>query len=250
MEFSLQESANFILEENNPPALRAIELFAFLVALHLGRSHRKICGPRASDDEASTILDIPSRTIENARILAAMKFLDRIEQEWKEKTGSDSIIISELIKNHEYEEIINQIIFANGGWGRLRFVYSVRALEKKLERRKTQARKVARIIEFSFRFQPNSEKPKQIGGVTMATDIVTSCKYFRIDGKDSQLEKSWSVLQNSAPFFYLTYVLKHPFYLKKIAGKNFPQRFLRMVLDQAKLVEFFGHYNSLAPAGL
>jgi hypothetical protein len=126
MEFNLQESANFILEENNLPALRAIELFTFLVALHLGKSRRNICGARANVDKASTILDIPSNTIANAKILAAMKFLDRIEEEWKEKTGRDSVVLSEMIKNPEYEGIFNQVILANGGWRRLRFVYSVR----------------------------------------------------------------------------------------------------------------------------
>jgi hypothetical protein len=245
MKFDLQESVDFILDQNNLPALRAIELFTFLVALHLGRSRRKICGPSATDDKPSLIVKISSKTAINTRILAAMKFLDRIEQEWKEKMGRDSIVLSELIKDPEYEEIMNRIILANGSWRKLRFVYSVRALENKLRKWKRQARNVARIIEFSFRFQPDPKKPKQIGGVTMAIDIVTTCDYFNVAVKDSQLEKSWSDLQSAAPFFYLIYPQKHTFFLKKLAGKNFAHRFQRMVLDQGKLVDFFGQYNSL-----
>lgn len=174
-----------------------------------------------------------------------MKFLDRIEQDWKEKAGRDTIILSELIKDPEYEEIINRIILANGGWRKLRFVYSVRALEKNLRKWKTQARNVARIIEFSFRFQPNPKKRKQIGGVTMAIDIVTTSDYFHVAVKDSQLEKSWSDLQSAAPFFYLIYVQKHSFFLNKLGGKKFAHRFQRMALDQGKLIDFFGQYNSL-----
>jgi hypothetical protein len=246
MKFDLQQSVDFILDQNKLPALRAIELFAFLVALHLGSSRRKICGPRATDERASLVLDISSKTIINAKILAAMKFLDRIEQDWKEKTGRNSIVLSELIKDDpEYEEIISKIILANGSWRKLRFVYSVRALENKLRSLKRQARNVARIIEFSFRFQPDPKKPKHIGGVTMAIDIVTSSKYFHVAGKDSQLEKSWSDLQSAAPFFYLIYVQKHSFFLNKLAGKKFAHRFERVALDQGKLIDFFGQYNSL-----
>ena len=79
----------------------------------------------------------------------------------------------------------------------------------------------------------------------MAIDIVTSCSYFQVAGKDSQLEEAWSDLQSAAPFFYLTYVQKHPFFFNKLAGKNFAHRFLRMALDQDKLIDFFGQYNSL-----
>jgi hypothetical protein len=79
----------------------------------------------------------------------------------------------------------------------------------------------------------------------MAIDIVTTCKYFGVTGKRSQLENHWSGLQSSAPFLYLTYVTKHPFFLNKIAGKNFAHRFLRKVSDRAKLIDFFGQYNSL-----
>src|SRR3954465_5698929 len=121
MKFNLQESIDFILDQNNLPALRAIELFTFLVALHLGRSSRKICGPRATDEKASLVLDISSKTILNAKILAAMKFLDRIEQDWKEKADRDSIVLSELSKDPEYEEIINRIIHPYGSWRKLRF---------------------------------------------------------------------------------------------------------------------------------
>jgi hypothetical protein len=246
MKFNLQESVNFILDPNKLPALRAIELFAFLIALHLGKSDRKICGQRATDDKTSLVLNVSEKTIVNARILAGMKFLDQIEQNWIAKTGRDRVVLSELIKDPEYEEIINRIIFANGGWRKLRFVYSVRFLERKLRRWKTQARNVARIVEFSFRFEPNPKKRRQLGGVTMAIDIVTACKYFPVSVKDSQLEKSWSDLQSAAPFFYLIYVKKqHSFFLKKLAGKAFARRFARMAADQGKLTNFFGQYNSL-----
>jgi hypothetical protein len=200
----------------------------------------------AKGSKSSLVLDMPRKTVRAARMLSAMKFLDRIEQDWKLKQAPEILpIFRRMIEIPEYEEIANEIIVANGSWYKLRFLESVRDLESELRDWKTQARNVARIIEFSFRYEPNPKKPKQLGGVTMATDIVTSVLYFKVGVKDSQLEKIWSRLQCAAPFFYLIYVRKYPFYLKKIAGARFAERFLQLASDQVRLVEFFAQYNSL-----
>jgi hypothetical protein len=94
-------------------------------------------------------------------------------------------------------------------------------------------------------FGPNPKKPKQIGGVTMATDIVTKAPYFKVKKKKSQLEKSWSSLKSSAPFLYLIYVQKHPFRIYKPAGKHIGERFLTKILNREDLHEFFTSYNFL-----
>ena len=86
---------------------------------------------------------------------------------------------------------------------------SIRDLEDKLSEPRRRARPIARIIEFSCRFVPNPSKPKRLGGVTMATDIVTSVSYFKVGVKDSILEEWWRDQQSAAPFFYLIYVLKY-----------------------------------------
>jgi hypothetical protein len=247
MQFNLQDSVDYILNTDHSPQLRAIELFTFLVVLHGGASRKMIAGNRRTNENGSSlILDVPRKLVSAARILPAIKFLDRIEQDWRLKTGSNSLpVFRKMIEIPEYEEIANDIIVANGSWYKLRFLDSVRDLESELEDWKRQARSVARIIEFSFRFEPNPKKPRQLGGVTMAIDIVTSVPYFRVKVKDSQLEKAWSRLQSGAPFLYLIYVQKYPFYLREIAGSSFAERFLAMASDQARLLEFFAQYNVL-----
>jgi len=123
---------------------------------------------------------------------------------------------------------------------------SIRDLEGDLSEPRRRARSVARIIEFSRRFVPNPSKPKQLGGVTMATDIVTSCSYFKVAVKDSTLEEWWRNLQSAAPFFYLIYVQKYPFFLDKIVSRDFARRYLARVDDRTTLLEFFSAYNSVA----
>jgi hypothetical protein len=247
MQFNLQASVDFILNTDHSPRLRAIELFTLLVVIHGGASRASIVGHRAlTDSDSSLVLNVSSKIVRSARTLSAMKFLDRMEQDWKEKNDSESSpTMKQMIENPEYEEVIRKIITANGSWYKLRFLGSVRDLENDLTDWKKQARNVARIIEFSHRYEPNPKKPKHLGGVTMAIDIVTCTSYFKVDVKDSQLEKSWARLKSAAPFFYLIYIRKYPFYLKAIAGARFAERFIQMVSDQVRLLEFFAKYNSL-----
>jgi hypothetical protein len=247
MQFNLQKSVDYIFHADHSPRLRAIELFTFLVVLHGGASRTMIAGHRRPKrGDSSLVLDVPQKLTRAARVLLAMNFLDRIEHDWKQKTGSNSLpVFRKMIEIPEYEEIANDVIVANGSWYKLRSLESGRDLKSELGDWKRQARSVARIIEFSFRFEPNPKKPRQLGGVTMATDIVTNVPYFRVKVKDSQLEKAWSRLQSAAPFLYLIYVQKYPFYLRNIAGSSLAERFLAMVSDRARLLEFFAQYNAL-----
>jgi hypothetical protein len=250
MDFNLQEAIDHIVDTQRTPELRAIEFFTFLVALHLGRSKTKVTGfSSPANKSPSLILKITEKGIRDAKILCAMKFLDRIEQGWKIKNGQDVVpTIRDMIKIPAYEAILNQVILSNGSWYKLRYLDSVRDLEHKLAIRKKRARDVSRIIEFSFRFDANPLKRKQRGGVTMATDIVTRAPYFKVGVKKSQLEEAWSHLRSAAPFLYLIYVQKYPYYLKKISGTQLAERLLAMIANQDRLLEFFAQYNFLIEA--
>jgi hypothetical protein len=247
MKFDVQKAVDYIVDEKNPTRHRAIELFAFLVALHVGRSLVKVSGTKAvkSQIESKLVLNVPKKQLRAARMLAAMKMLDQLETSWARENDGKKPTLRRMSKIEEYEEIFNQIILKSGSWYRIRHLQSIRDLEEELVELRRRARSVARIIEFSCRFVPNSNKPKQLGGVTMATDIVTSVPYFQLEVKDSTLERWWSDQQSAAPFFYLIYIQKYPFFLNKIVGKNFAQRFVARVEDRTKLLEFFSAYNSV-----
>jgi hypothetical protein len=146
----------------------------------------------------------------------------------------------------KYLEIHNQIILKNGSWNRIGRLQSIHDLKEELSEPRRRARSIARIIEFSCRFAPNPSKPKQLGGVTMATDIVTSSSYFKVEVKDSTLEEWWRDQQSAAPFFYLMYVQKYPFFLGKIVGKRFALRYLARIDGRQTLLEFFSAYNCVA----
>ena len=247
MKFEVQKAVDYILDQRNSRHLRAIELFAFLVALHLGRSSVKVSGRRASQpqNEVNLVFDVSKRQLRAARMLAAMKMLDQLETDWAVEHEGQEPTMEKMAKLEGYEEVFNQIILKNGSWYRIRHLQSIRDLEDDLSEPRRQARSIARIIELSCRFVPNPKKPKQLGGVTMATDIVTSRSYFKVAVKDSTLEEWWSDRQSAAPFFYLMYVQKYPFFLGKIVGRRFARRYMARVDDRTTLLEFFAAYNAV-----
>jgi hypothetical protein len=247
MKFDVQKAVDYILDQQNSQRLRAIELFALLVALHVGRSCVKVSGKKAAQaqNDNNLVFNVSKKRLRAARMLAAMKMLDQLETDWAAENDDRKPTMKRMAKLKGYEEIYNRIILKNGSWYRIRHLQSIRDLEDELLEPRRRARSVARIIEFSCRFVPNPSKPKHLGGVTMATDIVTNSNYFRVGVKDSTLEEWWRDQQSAAPFFYLLYVQKYPFFLNKIVGKNFARRYLAKADERAKLLEFFSAYNSV-----
>jgi len=189
------------------------------------------------------VLDVSKRQLRAAKMLAAMKMLDQLQTDWVAENDGQEPTMERMAKLEGYEEIYNQIILKNGSWYRIRHLQSIRDLEDELSEPRRRARSIARIIEFSCRFVPNPSKPKQLGGVTMATDIVTRVSYFKVEVKDSTLEEWWRDQQSAAPFFYLIYVQKYPFFISKIVGKHFAQRYLARIGNRTTLLEFLSAYS-------
>ena len=221
--------------------------FVLLVALHFGESRVKVSSKRASlsPNKNNLVINVSEEKLRAARMLAAMKFLDQIETDWRAENDGQEPTMDKMAKLKGYEEIYNEIILKNGGWYRIRHLQSIRDLEDDLSKPRRQARSIARIIEFSCRFVPNPSRPKHLGGVTMATDIVTTTKYFKVAVKDSTLEEWWKDRQSAAPFLYLIYVQKYPFRLNKIVGRHFARRYLAKINDCSSLSEFLFAYNSV-----
>ena len=79
MKFDLQDSIDFILDKNNSAQLRAVELFTFLVALHLGRSATTISGHGSLKNECPSLtLKVPDAVEKTQFVPAAILKNDSI----------------------------------------------------------------------------------------------------------------------------------------------------------------------------
>jgi hypothetical protein len=247
MKVDIQKAVDFILDDSKDRYLRAIKLFEFLVALHLGKPRLKITDKKTPPppDETNLTLDVSDEDLRAARMLAGLKMLNQLEDDWEAANPNKKATLRRMIEVKSYSEIHNKIILKNGSWYRIRHLPSIRSFEDQLWRPRWEARRVARIIEFSCRFVFNPAKRKQLGGVTMAIDIVTTMKYFKPRVKKSTLEKYWSWHQSAAPFFYLIYVRKFPFHLAGIVHAKFAKRYLSKINNRSVLIEFFQSYNAV-----
>lgn len=245
--YDIQKAVDFILNRDKPAPLRAIKLFTLLVALHAGRSKAIVTGRGASLSQNSLVISVPRQVLRHARLLAGMKFLDHFESEWRARNPGVRATLADMAIVGDYDRIYTSIILKHGGWKKIRFTPSVQVFERQVRAWKRNARDVARIIDFSTRFEQDPAKRRLIGGVTMAIDIVTTNpgkKYFRTKKKSTQLEKAWSQQKSAAPFHYLLYTRKYPFFLKTIAGRRFAEKWLARIEDREGLLEFFAAYNA------
>jgi hypothetical protein len=122
MKFDVQKAVGYVLDEQNSPQLRAIELFALLVALHVGRSRVKVSSRNGSrpQNESNLALDVSERRLRAAKMLAALKMLDQLETDWIAENGGQEPTMERMAKLEGYKDVFNQIILKNGSWNRIR----------------------------------------------------------------------------------------------------------------------------------
>ena len=248
MKYKIQAAVSYIIDDTKPASLRAIKLFTLFVVLHTGISTAKVTGHKASEAENSLILRVSKKTVQAARLLAAMKFLDRIETEWKEANPGQRTSLKKMSQIPEYREIYDKVILRNGSWYRIRYTEGLRQFEADLQKTLKKARDVACVIDFSACYIPSKDRPKLLGSITMAIDIVTSGdakSFFGTSVSDSQLEAAWKDMKSAAPFFFLLYFQKYDYFWNLIAGKKFDARWLNRAQDTSALIEFFSAYNAV-----
>lgn len=180
----------------------------------------------------------------NARVLAAIKLLEHIEQ--------DMAPLREFYKRMDdtrYRTVL-PLIFSEGGARQLRQMGTAGDFWQQIVIRMGEASNVASLVEFSHRFARHGEpRPRQLGGITMATDFVAKAESI----SKSTLKNRRKDYAAHAVFLYL--MLRHHgnFKPQKLSGKNFATRLLAQADNTAATRNFFADYASLrknlAPRG-
>lgn len=248
VKYNINRAAERILDLERHPDLRAIDLFVFIVALHAGKATGSVAGSSSQPEGNTLIVDVPPKTLRDARLLAGMKFLESIEKRWREKNVDKKPTLRRMAANPRFKRIYDKVILRYGSWYKLRYSVALRDLEHSAKLWTSQAKDVAHLIEFSVRFAPNVQKPKQVGGITMAVDILAGedvARHFGTRVKKTVLNDEWSRLKCAAPFLYLLYVQKHDFDLNGITSANFAKKWRKRAKNNLQLEEFFTSYNSL-----
>jgi len=224
---------------------RAISLFEFQTAVYRPKAFQRFVKTQAA-------LSAPTKILRTARIFAAIRILEKIEKDLKQKKNDRVISIQDLAADEAYRSIFDDVIASNGGWTRIRHSPSARNFDwgtHVKDRRK--ARAAARIVDFSYRFSEHKvslQYPgrKNPGGVEAGRYVVRKA-YGRHVSK-STIKTWWREYQCSSPFLYL--LLKQGFDLKppKVSSKYFLEVLLRQVDDVGALRRYFSAYQIVRSA--
>src|SRR5260370_19406636 len=115
--------------DQRPLYMRAISLFEFEVSLLFRRG----------------------RLPKKARLFAAIKLMEQLEQEMK-MNHSRPNTLKDLASDDEYCRIFDEVIGPAGGWRRIRRALSDREFDDDVDARIKEAKAVAEVIDFSYRF--------------------------------------------------------------------------------------------------
>jgi hypothetical protein len=238
---SLDQIVGRLIDDKDSARRRAIRLFEFQVAVFDPYSFRQLVASK-NDQRA------PSKLLRTARIFAAIRFLEAIEEKLQQENPAKPVSIAQLAENTDFQTIFDDEIAPNGGWRQIRNSRSVRSFDKKIKNQRKKANAVANYIDFSYRYDQYCIDPKRKGGITAACSVVRTASSYQSKMSRSTSKKRWSDFHSTAPFLYL--LLKQSFDLAppRVGSLDFSETLLKQVTDITILRCFFRAYQQLCEA--
>jgi hypothetical protein len=228
MSLDLDETASFLTDDVESIYLRAIRLFEFQICLFF---------PKALSTEKI------DNWHANARLLAALKFLEGFEIAAKD--NKEAVSLRKLAANSDYAEIFDKIILKTGGSRGIRSVARSDEFDKQIKFRRRQAGVVTKLVDFSYRFACLNIKTRAKGGVTMARSIVSTAPSYKCVRKLSTLKTRWREYGRTAGFLYLLAVQRFELIPCPVTSNKFTKRLLKQANDIEHIREFFQAYQHL-----
>ena len=250
---SLEHLVQSLISEGDSTArvFRAIKLFEFEVALLHPNSFELLLKNEGVSTESTARL-------RSARIFAAIKILEKIEADVKKARNVNLISIRDLAADEYYRSVFDDIIFANGGWYRIRHSMRARDFDSNIDDRSDEAKAAANVVDFSYRFSINgtrspSSRRRNPGGLDAARYVVRTARSYKSASSETKMKNRWRAYGSTAIFLYL--ILNQKFDLKppRVSSGKFLEDLWRQADDVDQLRCFFRAYQivqqALAPLG-
>jgi hypothetical protein len=240
---SLKQIVEQMLDESKHRYIRAIRLYEFQTAIYRPKAFERLIkarvGPRA-----------PTEILRTARILAAIRVLEKIEVDQNHRKS-----IRDLVADETYCSIFDDVIAVNDGWRRIRHSPSARNFDRgtrlKGKNKKPEAQAAANIVDYSYRFSKHLAnvphgKRKNPGGVDAAKYVVrNSVKPFV---SKSSMKSYWRRYHFSAIFLFLMFNQQFDLRPPRVSSKKFLERLLRQTDNIEVLRRFFCAYQTVRAA--
>jgi len=244
---SLDQLVEFLIHERGSESLyiRAIRLFEFQVALFYPKEYQKLLAS-THDNRA------PTTFLRGVRTYVASRFLDDIQAKLKPKYKSKPTPFGLLMKHPDYRKLF-ALFTANGGLLRMRRSHSEMSLDKQISKRRKRAEIAAKLIDFSYRFEP-PQRGRWKCGITTAIFVVGNASSYGVNKKSkNSVQPFWKEFKSTSIFLYLLLSQDIRLMPPKISKKSFSKMLLSQAKDVVALRNFFRAYQHiceiLAPKG-
>lgn len=181
----------------------------------------------------------------DARLFAAIKLLEYLEQRVRETTGEEVLSLRALASDPEYVEIFDTVIATSGGWRAIRGLWGAREFDDQIKIRWLETKTVANFIDFSYRFARLKTNDKRRGGITTARFVVRAAKSYDTLESRSTMKNRWNEYERTSGFLYLLHIQKFELKPARITKKSFIKKLLGQASDRDHLIEFFQAYKHL-----
>ena len=244
MVMSLNQIVELLIDESKSQYTRAISLFEFQTAIYRPKAFKRLV-------EAQVHFCAPTKILRTARVFAAIRILEKIEADLKQKKDKSAISIQDLAADEAYRSIFDDVIAANGGWRRIRHSPSARNFDRGTHlkgNKKVEAQAAANIVDYSYRFSKHLAnahpgKRKNPGGVEAAKYVVRNA--VRPVAGESAMKSYWRKYQFTAIFLFLIFNLKFDLKPPRVSKSNFLEKLLRQADDIEELRRFFSAYQTV-----
>jgi len=173
-----------------------------------------------------------SQTLQrDARVLAAIRVLEHIQ---KSSNVSDEATLTELLRIPEYDDIVN-IVFQSGGWRRIRKLWSASHFDEQLATRVEEARVVARLADFSYRFEMLMPSDTRKAGPTMARACLNQVSKKGAGYSTGTLKSRWNEYGSAAALQYILLIQKIGPKLLKANKVSFVEKLVSQASDVESL---------------
>jgi hypothetical protein len=179
----------------------------------------------------------------DARVLVAIRILEHIQKSFP--NVSDEATLTELLRLPEYGDIVN-IVFQSGGWRRIRQLWGAREFDKQLAIMVEQAKVVARLAEFSYRFERLMPTDPRKAGPAMARECLNEVRKKGGGYSTGTLKSRWSEYGSAAALQYVLLIQKIGPKLLKVNKVNFVEKLVSQTSDVDSLRNFFAAYRDVS----
>lgn len=240
---SLDTVVTAILGENGPQSLydRAIRLYEFQIAIFHRTSFARLL--KAEDDTRAA-----TKRLKTARIFVALKFFEKIERDLKQERSVNFMTYRDLAGHEQYCRLFDDVFAKNGGWSRIRHSEDASTFDEDIDARCAEARVVANVVDFSYRFSIYCKERKLSGGVDNARYVLEKAPEYKSSIGESQIKNRWREYKQSSIFLYLLLVQNFDLRPPRISSTNFLAKLLKQADNTAELRRFFAAYQAVYTA--